>query len=449
MLDLTQGNVAGRLLKFSLPFLISTIIQAVINLSDILILSIFTNDSSSVAGVGIAAQISYLIINAVVGLTAGAGILVSQHFGAKDHENMTKTINTMFSLLTITALILSIALFFSASSILKALKTPLEAQSEAKAYLQTTMLGALFIFIYNGISAVLRGLGDSIRPLIFIGTAAIINIGLDILAVSVLNMKAFGVALATTISQLVLVLISGIYFFRKKRKLNIKRYKFELNLEKTKEILRIGVPTSVQNTIASLSFLVLTYIINITFDKNLVYALSAASVVFKVNSFAVLPVRSMNTTIAAMVGQNKGANDLKRIVSTFKYGLLFSIIFGLIFFVITFFFARQLLEIFRLENKSIGYGILYLKTLVYDYLILPYAVSQYGLVDGLGKTKVSMWINTISSIFLRVPLAFIFANLMEMGMAGVGLAIPISSLFSALAMFIYIRKKVWRKLKDA
>jgi Na+-driven multidrug efflux pump len=220
-------------------------------------------------------------------------------------------------------------------------------------------------------------------------------------------------------------------------------------LEKTKEILRIGVPTSVQNTIASLSFLVLTYIINITFDKNLVYALSAASVVFKVNSFAVLPVRSMNTTIAAMVGQNKGANDLKRIVSTFKYGLLFSIIFGLIFFVITFFFARQLLEIFRLENKSIGYGILYLKTLVYDYLILPYAVSQYGLVDGLGKTKVSMWINTISSIFLRVPLAFIFANLMEMGMAGVGLAIPISSLFSALAMFIYIRKKVWRKLKDA
>src|SRR5690554_1576255 len=103
MLDLTQGNVAGRLLKFSLPFLISTIIQAVINLSDILILSIFTNDSSSVAGVGIAAQISYLIINAVVGLTAGAGILVSQHFGAKDHENMTKTINTMFSLLTITA----------------------------------------------------------------------------------------------------------------------------------------------------------------------------------------------------------------------------------------------------------------------------------------------------------------------------------------------------------
>ncbi|MFW5780549.1 MAG: MATE family efflux transporter [Bacillota bacterium] len=449
MLDLTQGNVAGRLLKFSMPFLLSTIIQAVINLSDLLVISIFANDSASVAGVGISAQISYLIINAIVGLTAGASILISQHFGAKDYENMQNTINTMFSLLLVFATFISVIFFFTASPIIRALQTPNEAYSEAKIYLQITMLGSVFIFMYNGISAVLRGLGDSIRPLIFVGVAAIINIGLDILAVAVLNMTAMGVALATIIAQLISVLLIGIYLFKKKRKLNIKGYRFTLKIQKVKEILKIGVPTSIQNTIASLSFLALTYIINITFQDNSVYALSAASIVFKVNSFAVLPVRSMNTTISAMVGQNKGAKDKKRTLSTFKYGLLFSIIFGIIFFIITFFLAENILKIFHLDNQTIDFGLPYLKTLAFDYLLLPFAVSQYGLVDGLGKTKVSMWINTISSILLRVPSAFLFANIFGMGMTGIGLAIPLSSLFSGIVMFVYIKRKIWKKLKSS
>ena len=448
MLDLTQGNGAGRLLEFSMPVLLSTVVQAVIKLSDLLVISIFAGDSTSVAGVGISAQISYLIINAIVGLTAGASILISQHFGAKDYHNMQNTINTMFSLLVIFALVISAVFFFTASPIIRALQTPQEAFSEARIYLQITMLGSIFIFIYNGISAVLRGMGDSIRPLIFVGISAVINIALDIFAVVVLNMTALGVALATIISQLISAVISGIYLYRKKRKLNIKGFRFSLDKAKIKEILKIGIPTSIQNTIASLSFLALTYIINITFQNNSVYALSAASIVFKINSFAVLPVRSMNTTISAMVGQNKGANDEKRMLSTFKYGLLFSVIFGIIFFIVTFFFAENIFNLFRLDNRTIEYGSPYIKSLVYDYLVLPFAVSQYGLVDGMGKTKVSMWINTISSIFIRVPSAFLFANVFGMGMTGIGLAIPLSSLVSVVIMFLFIRKKLWKKLKS-
>ncbi|HHT83705.1 MAG: MATE family efflux transporter [Christensenellales bacterium] len=447
MRDLTKGSVPKMLFKFSMPLLLSTVIQAIINLSDLMVAALFSQRGGIVAGVGLSSQINYLIINAVIGLSTGGGILISQYYGAKKKEDMNKSIHVMISMLIVAAVLLSAITMALSSPILKLLKTPKEALREAKDYLVYTMAGLIFIFLYNGISAVLRGLGDSVRPLIFVCVAAVINIGLDVAAVALLKMGAAGLALATVISQFIAALMSGICLIKKGKEWGLTKYKFSLNKDKLKKLLKIGLPTSIQNTVASLSFLALTYIVNIVGADKAVYALSAASIAFKINSFAVLPSRSMNNSISAMVGQNKGAGDNKRIKKTFAYGLLYGLCFGILFTAATFFFARGLLKIFKADNQTLSFGIPYIKSFAFDYLLLPFAVSQYGLVDGLGKTKVSMWVNSIASLLLRAPAAYVLGKLLDMGMAGIGLAIPLTSLFSAVVMFVYIKTKVWKQLK--
>lgn len=447
MQDLTKGKVSKVLLKFSMPLLLSTVIQAIINLSDLMIVAIFSTRQGIVAGIGLASQINYLIINAVIGLSVGGSILISQFYGAKNIDDMNKSINAMMTMLLALAIIFTIIMTIFSSSIIALLKTPQQAFKEAKDYLFFTMTGLVFIFIYNGISAILRGLGDSIRPLFFISIAAIVNIGLDIVAVVVLKMGATGVALSTIISQFIGALISGIHLIRKGKEFQLTQYKISFNKQKIKKLLKIGVPTSIQNVVASLSFIALTYIINITGGQKAVFALAAGSMAFKINSFAVLPSRSMNNSISSMVGQNKGANDYKRIKGTFYYGLIYGLIFGIAFTAITFFFAEDLLRLFKADDQTLIFGIPYVQAFAFDYVLLPFVVSQYGLVDGLGKTKVSMWVNSITSLGLRVPGAYIMAKFFGLGMRGIGLAIPLTSLVSALIMFIYVRKKVWQKIK--
>lgn len=446
MQDLTKGSVAKKLVAFSMPLLVSTVIQAFINLTDLMVVSIFSDRAGIVAGVGVSSQVNYLIINAVVGLSAGGSIMISQYFGAKDFEQVSKSINTVLTFLIISGAVLTAAMLLLSKPIVTLLKTPQAAFNEARDYLFWTMSGLIFIFVYNGISAVLRGLGDSVRPLLFIGIAAILNIGLDILAVAALGMGAAGAAVATVISHLVTAIISAGYLIKKCKKAGLEKYRFKMEKDKLKRLFKIGIPTSIQNTVASLSFVALTYIINISAADS-VAALAAGSMAFKINSFAVLPSRSLNASIAAMVGQNKGANAVARIKKTRNCGLIIGILFGALFSAVTFFFAGNLLKIFKPDTQTLNLGIQYVKSFAIDYIILPFSVSQYGLADGLGRTKVSMWVNSISSLLLRVPAAFVFGKLLGLGIKGIGYAIPLSSLFSAVVMFIYVRKKISKELR--
>ncbi len=446
MQDLTKGSVTKKLIAFSMPLLVSTVIQAFINLTDLLVVSIFSDRTGIVAGVGITSQVNYLIINAVVGLSSGGSIMISQYFGAKEYSEVSKSINTILTFLIICGAALTALMLFLSKPIVELMRTPEAAFKEARDYLFYTMSGLVFIFVYNGIGAVLRGMGDSIRPLIFISVAAALNIGLDILAVAVLHMGAAGVAIATVISHLVSALISGIYLVKKSKKAGLEKFCLKMHKDKLKRLFKLGIPTSIQNTVASLSFVALTYIINIS-SQEPVAALAAGSMAFKINSFAVLPSRSLNASIAAMVGQNNGAGDKLRIKKTRNTGLIIGIIFGIFFTAATFFFAAPMLKIFKPDTQTLDFGVQYVRSFAIDYVLLPFSVSQYGLTDGLGKTKVSMWVNSISSLLLRVPSALLFGKILGLGIKGIGYAIPLSSLFSAVVMFVYVRKKIAKELR--
>lgn len=441
MKDLSSGSVPKQLILFSLPFLAATVLQSLINFTDLLFVSLFSTKEGIVAGVGVGAQLCYLVINAVIGLSVGGSILISQSYGAKDMKEVQRTASNMMSLLLIAAVLVTVTMVFAAKPILRALKTPVSALNEGYSYVFVTMLGIVFIFIYNGISAILRGLGDTIRPLLFILIACIMNAALDAVAVLVFNWGADGIALATVISQAVACIIAAIYTVNKAKNLGIAKLQLKVEKEKILQILKIGMPTALLNIVASLTFLLLTYVINVAADGS-PDGLTASSIVFKLNSFAILPSRSFSMSIASMVGQNVGANEPMRIKKTFFAGLTMGLIFGVVFTLTGFFSSEKLLMLFRPSESVLGFGVPYMKYISFDYVILPFAVSMYGLTDGLGRTKVSMWVNTVASLVLRLPLAYLFGVTMKLGIKGIAYAIPLTTLLSAVAMLIYILAKL-------
>lgn len=447
MNDLSKGSVKKQLLIFSVPFLLGMVLQSLMNFSDLMFVSHFSTNDGSVAGVGVGNQLCYLVINAVVGLSVGGSILISQAYGAKDNEKVKMTASTMLIWLFILSVIISISVIFGAKSILRLLKTPENALNEGYSYVFITMLGVPFIFIYNGISAILRGLGDTKNPLLFIFIAAVLNAGFDAVAVVVLKKGAGGVAFSTVLAQGIACMISFIYMLKKAKELLGERPKVQFAWERSKEIFKIGIPTAIQNIAASLSFLFLNYVIAVACAEDSVSALSASSMVFKLNAFAILPARSFSMAVASMVGQNKGANQNKRIKQTFFSSIIFTLLIGICLTLLSIFLTKPILSVFKPNAKIIEYGVPYMRFLALDYIFLPFAVSMFGLADGLKKTHISMWVNALTSLVGRLPFAYLFGVIFKLGMKGIGIAIPMSTLISAVIMLIYIKSKLWRTLE--
>ena len=204
--DLVKGNVAKQLFLFALPILISNLIQTLYSVADMIIVGQFAG-AASMSGVNIGGQVTFLITNMVFGLSVGATVLIGQYLGANNRKAIEKTIGTLFTSLFVLAIVLTIAMLILQKPLLRLIKTPEESFDEASRYFFVTTLGNIFIFAYNALSAVMRGLGDSKNPLVFVGVACITNIVLDYIFVAVFNTGATGAAIATVISQAVSVIL--------------------------------------------------------------------------------------------------------------------------------------------------------------------------------------------------------------------------------------------------
>ncbi len=258
---LTEGNVAKQLIRFSLPLLISNIVQALYSVADMLIVGWFSG-TYALSAVNIGGQVTMVVTNFVIGLAVGGTVLIAQYIGAKKHEEVDKTIGTIFSVMGILAVFFSVFMTFFSDVMLKALNTPVESYDMAKDYVLICMWGIVFVFGYNAISAILRGMGDTKRPLAFIGIACTINVVLDIIFVGPLDMKASGAAIATIIAQAVSMLLAVIYLKRNKFIFSFHHASFRIHKDKLKLLLKVGIPSSAQNVIVGISFLVLTSMIN-------------------------------------------------------------------------------------------------------------------------------------------------------------------------------------------
>lgn len=439
--NLSEGSVVKQLILFSLPVLLSNLIQSLYSTVDMLVVGQFSG-AEAMSAVNIGGQVSFLITNMVFGLSVGATVLVGQYMGADDRKLVKKTIATLFLSLFVASLIITATTIYFQTPLLKLIKTPPESFGQAKSYFFISMLGTIFIFGYNALSAVMRGLGDSKNPLIFVSIACGVNIILDIVFVAIFQMGASGAAIATVISQAFSMLLCIAYLKKHNFIFDFKLASFkDASFNQLKLILKIGIPTSVQNVATSTSFLFLTALVN----SLGVMASAAVGAVGKLNGFAILPGVAMSTSVSAMAAQNIGAGKYKRASQTMFIGMTIATAISALIFAIVAIFPEMCIGMFSQDPELITCGVEYMKAFKYDYFLAPLCFCFNGLFIGSGHTTFSLFNGIMSSLLFRIPASFIFGMTLKMGLYGVGLGAPIASAVSLIFGIIFYLSGYWKK----
>ena len=438
--DLTEGNVFKQLVLFSLPFLISSIIQSLYNVADMLIVGKFSG-TNSMAGVNIGGQVTLILTNIVIGLCTGGTVMIAQYLGARDKKAMKETIATLMTLLFILSIVITAAMLFLKEPLLHLIQTPEEAFEEANRYLTVTVIGTIFIFGYNALSAVMRGMGDSKRPFYFVLVACVTNVVLDLIFVAIFHMGALGAAVATVISQVLSMILCIIYMIKNNFAFDFKPKSFKIHKDRIKLLIRIGLPNAVQNGVTSLSFLVITALVNVIGGVN---ASAAVGVVGKFNGFAIMPAIAMSMSISTMAAQNIGAGKWDRALKATQVGTAIAIFCSYAIFAIAQIFPASILALFDNNPEVIACGVTYMRSFSFDYLIVPIIFGLNGLFTGAGKTTFTLINGLLSSLLLRVPVAALLGITLGMGLSGVGMGAPLASGGSLILGICYLISKKWK-----
>ncbi|BCJ98174.1 MATE family efflux transporter [Anaerocolumna chitinilytica] len=438
--NLSTGNVAKQLLSFAFPFIITNIIQTLYGVIDMIIVGQFCG-TDSMSGVNIGGQVTNLVMNIAIGLCAGTTILIAQSVGAGRLNQLKRIIGTLFTVLGIVSVIMTGLILLLSNSILELINTPAESFQEAKNFLIVTALGIVFIFGYNALSAIMRGMGDSKNPLYFVTIACIVNVILDFILVGGLGLGALGAGIATVISQGISMLLCVIYLMKKKFVFDFKLRSFLIDSIQLKAILKIGIPMSVQNLITNLSFIFMTALVN-TIG---VTASAAVGAVGKYNGFAILPAIAMSAAISTMCAQNFGAGEVERAKKTWLYGMGIACVISYIIFILTIIFPGEILSIFSNDENLIRIGTPYLQAFSLDYLFVPITFTMNGLFNGAGHTRFTLINNMLSGIVVRIPMAYLLYTLLDNGLFGVGLAAPAASLNAVIISLCFFLSGRWKR----
>ena len=439
--DFTTGPIGRHLIGFCLPFLLSNFIQACYSVADMLIVGNFCSPEA-LSGVTNGAQICNIVVMMISGLTVGGTILVGQYFGAHKEKDVSETIGTMFSLMAIIGVALTALMLLLSNWVMDVINVPPEAREHARAYMDICLLGTLFIFGYNAISAVQRGMGESRRPLYFVTVACVLNVGLDLLLVGSAHMGPAGAALATITAQAVSMILASVYLKRRNFIFDFKLRSFRIHKDKVRLLMQLGIPSSIQSTISNLSFLILTTVVN-GFG---VQASAAVGIVGRFNSFAILPAIAMSSSVSSMSAQNIGAGLYDRAMKALRYGVMIALGLGVIVFTIAQTCSDQIILLFlnEYDQQVVDYGRIYMRTFSIDYLLVPFAFCFNGLLNGAGYTTFTLINNVATSIVLRMPVA-VFLSKTALQLGGVGLAAPSASVVSAIWSGLYILSGRWKK----
>lgn len=454
--NLTEGSVVKQLLMFSIPFLFSNLLQALYSVVDMIVVGQYVGPVG-VSGVQIGGQVTMLITNIVAGFGVGATVLVAQYQGAERQEDQKQTVSTLFTFFVFVSIAMTIIMTSLNAPVLRLLGTDELSFDEAYKYLLCCSFGYIFIFGYNAVSGILRGMGDSKRPLYFVMIATVVNIVLDIVFVKNLGMRSLGAALATVIAQAISFILSVIYLKRSDFIFDFKFKSFKIYKDKMRLIFKIGLPSAVQFSITGLSFLALTGISN-SIDGAV--GSTMLGIGQKLNTFGILPCVALSSSISSMAGQNIGAGKYDRAKKTMWVGFGFAVLVSTAVFVLVNLFPEQIMNVFLNQNslsgvnlelytKCMEVGSKYIRFCSFDYLFASAFFCTNGLATGSGHTMFSLLNSAMNAVVFRVPLAYVFAMDwgLGMGITGVAVAIGFAPVVSAVVGIIYVQSGKWKKAK--
>ena len=437
--ELTEGPVTKSMLRFAVPIILGDLLQLCYNIADTVIVGRFLG-ADALAAVGSSFSLMTFLTSILLGLAMGSGTVFSIRFGQKDRKALKECVLASFVILFAVTVFLMAVIFAGIDEIIWCLRTPGELETLMKEYLIVIFAGMFGIFLYNFFAALLRSLGNSVVPLIFLAVSAGLNIGLDLWFVAGLEWGVAGAAGATVISQYVSGIGIAVYTRVRFPELIRKEKGIRLRKERIREITGFSALTCLQQSIMNLGILAVQGLVN-SFGTTIMAAFAAA---VKIDAFAYLPVQDFGNAFSVFVAQNYGAGKKDRIQKGIRSAVKVSAGFGLLISLLVVIFARPLMTLFidAREAAVVAQGVRYLRIEGSFYCLIGILFLLYGLYRALGKPGMSV-VLTVVSLGVRVALAYGLAAIPSVGVTGIWCSVPIGwFLADALGTGYYL---FWKK----
>lgn len=433
-LDLTKGSIFKKLMYFSFPMILGNMLQQVYNLADTLIVGRYIG-SSALASVGSVYTLMIFVTSLIIGLCMGSGAFFSEDYGKKDKIQLKIDIYHSFIFIFVVTVLLYLVIYPSVNTINKILQIPSELEDMTREYTCVIFVGLIFVFLYNFFSYLLRAIGNSITPLIFLGISSVANIILDIWFVVGLKKGVGGAAFATVISQAFSGIGICVYSFVKVPELDLKKVPFDKR--RMKEIIIGDVATGIQQSVMNFGILMIQGLVN-SFGTVIMASFAAA---VKIDTLAYMPAQEFGNAYSLFVSQNFGANNKERIKKGTKLSFLCSFVFCFFVSVIIFVFAKTFMTVFinSDEVNIINEGVRYLRIEGAMYVGIGLLFLWYGYFRGINKPYVSL-VLTVISLGTRVVLSYALAPNTSLGVIAVWISIPIGWLFADAVGYVFYNK---------
>mgnify|MGYP005832126297 FL=1 len=436
--DLTEGKVWKVIVRFAVPLLVGNLLQQFYYITDSIIVGQFLG-KEALAAVSASFFIYYFIISLVIGVGSGTTVVISQLFGAKQYQKVQLAFSSFFIFMLVGGIILSIAGIIFAEPVFRLTNTPEEVIPQAVAYFRI-YIGGTFLFVtFNSIISILRGVGESVRPMLFILITTVLNIAFDLLFILVFKWGIEGAARATVVSQGIGMCIALAYVNNTHPLLSIKKQDMLFDWKLFKESLKIGLPTSVQQCAIALGLIALLGIVN-SFGTNTLTAYGAAG---KIDTIITQAILTLSGALAAFCGQNIGAGRLDRVKKGVQFTMYTNIALGLLTFAAVYLFGNEMMRIFTKDIDVVAIGKEYL-LIIGGFFIVHGALNVYnGALRGAGDTLFPMITSLVCLWLIRIPLAYYLSS--WLGRNGIWWAIGISITIGLIVTFVYYKMGFWKR----
>jgi putative MATE family efflux protein len=436
--DLTQGSILGTLMRYAVPFIVSNVLQATYNITDMIIAGQFGGSSYAQSAIGNCTTVTALLTQIIIGLATGGSILIGQYFGARKERECRQSTVTLFTMSLLIGVVVSAALYLMADQIMVWMRAP--ALEQAQKYLRICALGMFFVTCYNGACAALRAVGNSKLPFFCVGVSVVVNIILDLVFMAGLHMGVAGAAWATVIAQVISAALAVCFVWRKEETFGLRFRALRMRGDQVRSILRMGIPCAIQMSVVSIAWIVVATLVN-SYD---VQVSAAYSVTGKISQFAQMFSAAMYSAVSGMVAQCAGAKDYERIRKAVYQAIAITLSVTLVLVLIVELSAPQLVAIFTPDDPvTQRYAAVNLRIDILGQLFFAVFMIYHGLAVGVGHTWFVFFSSFCNCILARLIFALTLNHLF--GLMGLYWACMLAPFVSVPLGLWYERSNRWRR----
>ena len=437
--ELTTGSIGRKVIGFAGPIILTNLIQAIYGLVDMVTVGHFVG-ASGMSAVSMGAQIMTVVLVLVNGLSNGGSIVSAQLAGQGKKSELQPVFGTMLTFFFVASVFVTAAGMLLARPLLRVINTPEAAFEQAVQYLLICMGGTIFVYGYNSMAALLRGVGDSKAPMVIVIITVILNAVLDVLLIAVFRLGVVGAALATVICQGVSLILVALYIKFKTDFFDFRLRSFRIHKRYLALVLKIGLPQAIQFLFASSSFVFMSGLVNIYG----VDASAAAGAAAKIQMLANVPAQGMMAGLMTVTAQNLAVGQPKRVMEGFRTGAAFVTAIGLVIFAVCMAFPQAVFRIFTPEAAVVEIGIAYLRCMAFSFVLESVMFCMFGIISGSGHTPVTMCCGILSAFAVRYGCAWLLSQVFMLGFNGIGIAYNGGPVVTSLICVVFLLSGKWK-----